>query len=257
MASTSEIGHAKNVANFEDLISFCLGYGATYNPTLNAIKVANMNTLKTSATTSLTSAVTALTAFKNATNNREIVFEPVKKLTTKIMAAVKACGATEQTIKDVLTINYKIQGKRATPIKTVSSEISTSAIPNPNDPPVEVPTDPKTISVSQQSYDSMIEHMEKLINLLSSITAYNPNENELKVATLNTLLTSMKTSNTAVINAYTTWSNSRIMRNDLLYKKITGLVDIAQECKSYVKSIFGASSSQYKQVSKLKFRRVK
>ena len=94
MASISEIGHAKNVANFEDLISFCVGYGVTYNPILNAIKVANMNTLKTSATTSLTSAVTALTAFKNATNNREIVFEPLKKITTKIMAAVKACGAT-------------------------------------------------------------------------------------------------------------------------------------------------------------------
>lgn len=257
MASTSEIGHAKNVANFEDLISFCLGYGATYNPTLNAIKVANMNTLKTSATTSLTSAITALTAFKNATNSREIVFEPVKKLTTKIMAAVKACGATEQTIKDALSINYKIQGKRVKTIKSESSENTTNAIPNPNDPPVEDPVDSKQVSVSQQSYDSMIEHMEKLINLLSSITAYTPNENELKVVTLNALLNAMKTSNTAVINAYTTWSNARITRNDLLYKKITGLVEIALECKSYVKSIFGATSSQYKQVSKLQFRKSK
>jgi hypothetical protein len=257
MASTSEIGHAKNVANFEDLISFCLGYGATYNPTLNAIKVANMNALKASATTSLTSAVTAFTAFKNATNNREIVFEPVKKLTTKLMAALKACGATEQTVSDALTINHKIQGKRSKLTKADAGKNTVNAVVIPNDPPVEIPTDPKQISVSQQSYDSMVEHMEKLINLLSSITAYNPNENELKVATLNTLLTSMKTSNTAVINAYTTWSNARIVRNDLLYKKITGLVDIALECKSYVKSIFGASSSQYKQVSGLKFRRVK
>jgi len=177
MASISEIGHAKNVANFEDLISFCLGYGATYNPTLNAIKVANMNTLKTSATTSLTSAVTSFTAYKNATNSREIVFEPVKKLTTKIMAAIKACGATEQTINDALTINHKIQGKRAKAIVSESSAVSINAIPNPNDPPVEVPTDPKTISASQQSFDSMVEHMEKLINLLSSINAYIPNEN--------------------------------------------------------------------------------
>ena len=27
MASKSETGHSKNVANFEDLISFCTGYG--------------------------------------------------------------------------------------------------------------------------------------------------------------------------------------------------------------------------------------
>ena len=29
MASTSEKGHAKNVANFQDLIEFVTGYGAT------------------------------------------------------------------------------------------------------------------------------------------------------------------------------------------------------------------------------------
>ena len=29
MASTSEVGHAKNVANFQDLIEFVTGYGAT------------------------------------------------------------------------------------------------------------------------------------------------------------------------------------------------------------------------------------
>jgi len=37
MASTSETGHAKNVANFEDLISFCTGYGTAYNPSKAAI----------------------------------------------------------------------------------------------------------------------------------------------------------------------------------------------------------------------------
>jgi len=253
MSSISEIGHAKNVANFEDLISFCVGYGATYNPILNAIKVANMNTLKTNASSSLTSAITASTAFKNATNSREIVFEPVKKLVTKVMAALKSCGATQQTIDDATTINHKIQGKRAK-LKTVFGGREAT---NPNDPPVEVPTGPKQISVSQQSYDSMIEHMEKLINLLTSIPAYSPNEAELKIASLNTLLASMKTSNTAVINAYTTWSNARIIRDDLLYRKITGLVDVALECKNYVKSIYGATSSQYKQVSKLKFKKMK
>lgn len=39
MASTSETGHAKNVANFQDLIAFVTGYGATYNPIKNALKL--------------------------------------------------------------------------------------------------------------------------------------------------------------------------------------------------------------------------
>jgi hypothetical protein len=32
MPSTSETGHAKNVTHFEQLISFCTGYGGVYNP---------------------------------------------------------------------------------------------------------------------------------------------------------------------------------------------------------------------------------
>ncbi len=36
MVSTSEIGHAKNVANFQDLREFVTGYGATYNPSKKA-----------------------------------------------------------------------------------------------------------------------------------------------------------------------------------------------------------------------------
>ncbi len=49
MPSTSETGHAKNVATFETLISFCTGYGATYAPSRNALKVANMQTQLTAA----------------------------------------------------------------------------------------------------------------------------------------------------------------------------------------------------------------
>ena len=63
----------------------------------------------------------------------------------------------------------------------------------------------------------------------------------------------MSTKNTAVINATTDLSNARINRNKVLYFKSTGLYDIAQEVKKYVKSVFGASSPQYKQVSKIKF----
>jgi hypothetical protein len=44
MASTSETGHAKNVANFETLISFCAGYGATYNPSKANLKVPALQT---------------------------------------------------------------------------------------------------------------------------------------------------------------------------------------------------------------------
>ncbi len=49
MASTSETGHAKNVANFEDLISFCTSYGTANNPSKAAIQLPALNTLYSNA----------------------------------------------------------------------------------------------------------------------------------------------------------------------------------------------------------------
>ena len=45
MASTSETGHAKNIANFQDLISFCQGYGTLYNPTKESLKIPQLQEL--------------------------------------------------------------------------------------------------------------------------------------------------------------------------------------------------------------------
>lgn len=47
-----------NVANFQDLIAFVTGYGATYNPTKNALKLPQLNTLYASAQASLADVVT-------------------------------------------------------------------------------------------------------------------------------------------------------------------------------------------------------
>jgi len=43
MPSTTEKGHAKNVANFSKLIAVCKAFGTKYNPSKTAIKVANLD----------------------------------------------------------------------------------------------------------------------------------------------------------------------------------------------------------------------
>ena len=103
------------------------------------------------------------------------------------------------------------------------------------------------------SFDHRVENFSKLITLLSNQPLYAPNETDLQVPALNNLLTSMQTTNTAVINTATPLSNARIARNDVLYAPTTGLYDIAADVKKYVKSIYGATSAQFKQVSGLKF----
>jgi hypothetical protein len=247
MASTSETGHPKNVANFENLVSFVVGFGATYNPSKATLKVPALQTQLASCKANIASVTSTSVAFNNAVNARMTAFDGLKKLSTRLLNALDATNASTQLVKDFKTVNAKVQGSKL----TKADAGKTAKLIDPNAPVVETT---KTISSSQQSYSSLIEHIATIITILSTEPTYVPNENELKVVTLNTLLTSLKNTNTAVINAYTTVSNARLSRDQSLYNTTNGLCETAKEVKMYVKSLYGATSPQYKLISGLEFK---
>jgi hypothetical protein len=237
-----ETGHAKNVGNFDQLIGFCTGYGAAYNPSKPSIKLPALTASLTTAQTALASQKAAKTAFDNATNAREITFKPLKKLSTRIVNALMATDAARQTVDDAQSINFKIHGKRAR-AKPNTKPISEGEAIAPD----------HTISVSQLGFDNLIDHFAKLIQTVSAEPLYKPNETDLQVAGLNTMLADMKAKNKAVTTAIANISNARIARNKVLYAESIGLVDISFATKVYVKSVFGSGSPQFKQVSKISF----
>jgi len=235
----TETGHAKNVANFEDFLSFITSYGVTYNPSKAAIKLASLNALHSTAKADLLNVTSKSVAYNNATNARALLFEQLRQLSSRLTNAFAASDATTEMTKDAKAINRKIHGRRAK-AKPVSTD--------PNAPA------PKTISSAQTSFDQQIEHFTKFIELLKTPEAnYAPNETDLKITTLTAQLAELKTANTNVANAYTAVSNARIARNKTLYKEKTGLHDTIIAVKDYVKSIYGISAPEYKQISKIKF----
>lgn len=248
MTSQIETGHAKNVANFKRMITFCVSYQTDYSPSKQALQVANLQVQLSNAENVLANVKTTERAFNNATNLRMDAFSPLKKLATRVVNALEATEATKETIKDAVSINRKIQGKRANK-KEVQEE-------KPVDVNATPPAD-KKISASQQSYDQLIEHTAKLLQLVSTEVSYNPNEVDLKVATLQSVLSNLNAANEAVINAYTQWSNTRIERDQLLYNPVNGIVKTAADIKKYVKSVYTATGPKYKQISSLEFREVK
>ncbi|MEI9943984.1 MAG: hypothetical protein WDN26_07140 [Chitinophagaceae bacterium] len=245
MSSTIETGHTKNVANFEQLISFCKGYGAAYNPSKLTLNTAQLDAKLAAAKTILSGVRQSETAFNNITNTRMQAFKPLRPLATQLVNALDATDASAETVKDARTINRKLQGQRAVPKETASAGAG----------PATTPAD-KTISASQQSFDQQIAHFSKLVQLLESDTNYQPNEAHLKTPELQAKLVTLQTANTAVINAYTTWSNDRIQRDNLLYNPVVGIKKTGEDVKFYIKSVFGASSPQYKQVSGIAFKQV-
>ncbi|HUX58644.1 MAG TPA: hypothetical protein VMV77_16860 [Bacteroidales bacterium] len=85
MASTTETGHAKNVANFDELISSVLGYGTAYNPSKGSIKVEALQSLSD----------TAKNVISGVNAAREAAFAPLSKLVTRVLNALKATDSTD------------------------------------------------------------------------------------------------------------------------------------------------------------------
>ena len=245
MSSTSETGHAKNLSNFEALITFCSGYGSSYNPSRETLTIAGLKALLAGAKMSYQLAIITNESFNKATNDRRVAFKDLKTLSTKIVNALAVSGASDLTVNNARTINRKLQGTRASAANSKPTPTTDLTAP--------VPTT-KTISSSQQSFDSIIEHFSKLIENISQEATYKPNEIELKTDTLKANLELLTNSNTAIMSGYTNWSNARIVRNSTLYGPLTGLVPVALAVKQYVKSLYSASSAQFNQVNGLEFK---
>ena len=244
MASTSETGHAKNVANFENLISSITAFGTSYNPSKQSIKLTALQTLLANAANEMDAVNAAQSAYSRAVDAREMAFKPLNQLITRVGNALKASDSTPQTNESVQTIIRRLRGKRAG-AKLTDEQLQTLHAQG---------KEVMQVSVSQMSYDNRLDNFDKLIAQLTTIPEYNPNEEDLKIDTLKTLYADLKAKNTDVIAAGVALDNARISRNEIMYKPSSGLVEVASDAKTYVKSVFGASSPQYRQISKLSFK---
>lgn len=236
-----ETGHARNVQRFQELCSFVTSWGASYNPSNAELELTKLTNKHTAANDALDDVTQKLTNFKDKVNQRENTFSGIRKLTTRVVNFYESTGTAANKVEDAKSIKRKIDGKRA----------DTSV----EEPPGEGEEAPTTISASQQSYTQITQFFGQLIALLQADGLYDPNENDLKITTLQGKHDDMEAANTAVIGAKTDISNSRFERDDVMYAEGTGLVDLALLVKKYVKAAFGSDSSEYAQIKGLEFRR--
>lgn len=247
MTNFVEKGHAKNVANLGTLITFTTGFGTGYNPSKKSITLPALNTLREEAQKSLVVVNTQFSGWSIAVEAQQSLFAGLNARLTRIVNAAEASEVAPAVLSNAKALNKKMQGVRTRkPADPVSQEGATV--------PEEIT---KTNSTSRMSQDSRMENFEKLIQLLSEQPGYAPNEPDLQISSLQTLLADFKTKNEAVKTAQMLLSNARIGRNKIFYDAGTGLIMVASEVKKYVKSVFGATSPEFKQVSGVEFTRQK
>ena len=247
MASTFETGCIQNVANFETLISYITAFGTDYNPSKNSLTIPELLKILSQAKVSLNTVNVAQSAYSNAVAARESAFEPLSKVVTRANNALKATDTTSQVDDNAKTIVRKIQGTRATAKLTDEEKKALEAEGK----------EATQISTSQMGFADRLENFDKFITLLSSIPNYAPNEEDLKIATLSAYRDTLKEKNADVLPTEVQLSNARIARNTIQDKPLTGLVDLAFDVKVYIKSVYGATSPEYKQISKLAFVKLK
>jgi len=239
MASSSEVGHTKNVANLASGIQILEEMGTLYNPSNSNILLSNLDPIKTELNGTITVLNEKKPIYKNAVAHREILNSSLSKKTTKSLNFFKSLNVSSTDKENIASQVKKIRGDKRP--KKVNPET----------------TESDAISTSQMSYDSRIANLDTYINQLSSHPEYIPNETEIQISSLQVYHQELSTSSSLVNSAGNSLITARKDRNNVLYFNENNIIKLMQEVKAYLKSLGDAGLPYYKAFVKLKFKDIK
>ncbi len=236
-------GASTNVTNLKLLNSAILGFGNSYNPINAQISSTALQTVLLHGQSVVNAVDIAHAANTNAKNARSKSFESISKLVTRIGNAFKSIITDESARTQIRSLILLIQRGRVNLKKTKPAENEIT----------EDPTPAQATTSHKSGYEKQLDNFSKLIQFLASFPAYKPNEADLTVAGLTAFYNELTLNCQAVIDTQTNLDKSRRDRENVIYQPVTGLVQLGNDAKSYIKSVFGAGSLEYRQISKLKF----
>ena len=243
MNKISESGHSKNVANWGQLTTTVLSFGSAYNPSRKEIQIPMIQQIGTDANLAMSVLNGVKAEYKNASAARADAFEPIGPLVTRCMDALKSTATIYRVDDNAKTVARKMHGRRASTKKVVD--------------PMALTTEGKIeqeISTSQMSYDNQLSNFDELISYFESVPEYAPNEPELKTANLRAFWNALKAKNDRAVCATIDFGHARAKRNEILYTPISGMIDLSVDVKTYVRSVYGIKSPEYKSLTKLTFK---
>jgi len=243
MASKNEEGHAINLANFGFLLTDISLMAAGFSPSKPNLKLTALQTLQTNAKTAHDALLVAEANERIAMIARKDAFQPLDPLLRRINYAVKASSTSVEFDNSIQTIFRDLLGIRVSKRLTAEEKAAAKA----------AGVEKKQNSSSHLQIENRINNFDRLIKQLTPVAAYAPNEADLKIVALTAKLNDLKQKQAAFIACKKATENARETRNIVFYADNTGLVAVANDCKMYIKSLKGISSTLFKIVSKYKF----
>jgi hypothetical protein len=239
MASVSETGHNKNVANFASAIQVLVEMGSLYNPTNPNLLLANLNPVKTNLGGTITFLNNKKPIYKNAVADREILIAELPSRLTMSLNYAKSTNISQTDKENLSSQVKKMRGDKKA--KVVNPETAEG----------------DSISTSQMSYDSRIANFDTYISQLSSLAEYNPNETVIQIADFQDYHQKLTNSSTLVNSAGNELITGRKNRNNILYNDQINVIQLMRDIKAYLKSLGSAAEPYYKAIVKLQFKDIK
>jgi hypothetical protein len=239
------MSHINNVQSFEKLLGICTGYGGTYNPGQQNLRVENLSDLLMRAREKLLQVSVAKTSYENAQNSREVAFEEIRTLAPRILAELKSADVLPEMVNDAALMVKKMLGyySAAKPSDSVETPAS-SAINNPG---------AGRRRSRGSDFGNTVGNFEKLIQTLASAPLYQPTIDELQLDILQANLATLQSLNTEVVRTAAELGKARRERNAILYQGRSSLCSTAKAVKQKVKATFGSRSEAFTATSKIRF----
>lgn len=170
-------------------------------------------------------------------NNRQDVYAKIPPFAKAARRYLRSCGATENEIKDGTAYINELLGQQKKKPKTITN------------------LDGSAVEATQQnaklqlSYDGQYATLQSLRAFLGNVSAYIPNEDEVKLTTLDALITECGDANNAVSAGFVPLLGAWNMRDEKLYTDEDSILEDFRLAKEYYKSLYDPKDPQYKAIT--------
>ena len=229
-----EQGHAKNYDNFKKLRAIAIGMDAKFAPPDQLHQLPNLAKVEQDAGAALENVNAMRPPNELAIDAQQAAFKPIRKLAPKLIQVAGIYGASEAQQADMRTTANRIVGIRAGS-KSEAPDASHSA--------------------SHTGYANQLNDFDLFVKQYEA-TNITPSETEYLPETLRAKHADMNAARQAAIDTAIPLRQARDTRDEIFYAEKTGLVDIANAVKNYIRVIIGKDSPEYAQIKNLKFTKI-
>lgn len=213
--NTSETGYEKNLSIYEKMLDEIALPTANYNPPIDTLSLANLQSHVAPAQASLQAVNSALTDYTFDVNERQNAYSTMSTRITQVNTSLPLFKPDARTLADFKSIYDRIKGYSAN---------------------------------SEQGYEHLKQNFEEYLLLLKKVKNYTPSDPNLTIEALDNLDTELGVNNAQVSQAEAVLSSARMARNEQMYDGETGIVPLCKSVKQYYKSVEGVNGVMFKKL---------